>query len=646
MTFCNRLGASPRLTFIFLLLSSFSLAEEISNTSARLKLSGPSTAGSVVDASLVVRVEEALAPGTVITVQQHWLDESRLQHDDPQGEAFLNTRDLPDSEKIYEEVSGVEGGVDAIFAAPGYRVGALGLAAGSNITFEVTNLVLPTVADHQFSLAVFLRPPSKRPRRIATNAVTLEAAEFDRITVTAKSLSRPGKDVDLRVRMEDRFGNLVDDRPLSLDLRVNGAFRQRAELDRSVSLVPGVSFDGPGIYQVELRSGGGGIKAFSNRIRVGDYESDLVWVDFAGMKRESGGRLDPERMLLAGGGYFDLVLPWNERDMTGVVQPEKLVDLRQRTIATTKLVQIASGASQYIWLGNRVAGQGYAVGFVGSNDSRQYPRDHQTVHTAVISGSGGWNKAMNAGNTYVSIGERMIVLPESRELEMAEVRNIGFEITAGGPIDSITLYKNGEALDVAQGARLDESIYQLSVASDSTPFSRVLSLPRNAREWVGYVAIRDARILLPENLVARGWRLNAQPSKRRVDFLTKTHGTVNRLLLLLEETTPDTVLEIGIAEGFEDAAWLPEDRLPQPTPGQRFLVPLAEAESVAVRTMEVSGYSDRLVIERARAPLSEDGSYNYRYQDQSAPRKGDYYYLVIRQQNGAVAFSSTVFIGL
>ena len=646
MTFCNRLGAVPRLTFIFLFLSSFSLAEELSNSSAQLELSGPATVGAVVDVSLVLQSEEALVPGTVITIQQHWLDESRLQHDDPQSGAFLNTSDLPGAEKVYEKVSGVEGGLDSILAVPGYRVGESGLAAGSNITFEVTNLVLPTVADHQFALAVYLRAPSEAPRRIATNSVTLEAAEFDRITVTAKSLSRPGEDVDVRVRMEDRFGNLVDDRPLSLDLRVNGAFRQRAELDRSVSLVPGVSFDVPGIYQVELRSGGGGIKAFSNRIRVGDYDSDVIWVDFGRMDRESGGRLDPEQMLLAGSGYFDLVLPWNEQDMSGVVQPERLVDLRQRTIETTKLVQIVSGASQYTWLGNRVAGLGYAVGFVGSNDSRQYPRDHQTVHTGVISDSDDWIEAMDAGNTYVSIGERIIVLPESRKLEMDDVRNIGFEITAGGPIESITLYKNGEVLDEQRGELLEESVYQLSVSSDSDPFSKVLSLPRNAREWVGYVASRDATIQLPENLVTSGWRLNAQPSKRRVDFLTKTHGTVSRLLLLLEETTPDTVLEIGIAKGFEDAAWLPEDRLPQPTPMQRFLIPLAEADSSAVRGMEVSGYSDRVVVERARASLSEDGSYTYRYQDRSVPRKGDYYYLVIRQQNGAVAFSSTVFIGL
>jgi len=613
---------------------------------ASLVLSSGPVVGSRSSASLDLFVTETLPAGTVLTVQQHWMDESRLQHDDPDGQAYISANvdgvELLAS-KVYVEVTGVEGGLDSLVDAPGFMVGEAELPAGTNIEFQISNIILPSVAGHDFSFSVYIREPGMPEQRVPGKPITLQPAELDRITVSARSLARPGEDVRVRVRMEDRFGNLVGDRNLSLDLRVNGAFRQRADLNLAVSEIPGVSFDVPGVYQVELRTGGGGIRAFSNPVLVGSSELDLLWADFANPTSDTVGRLDRDGLLRSGEGYFDLVLPDVAENVATVAQPEQEVDLRERVPATLKLAQIVAGPGHHLWLAHQAGAQGFPVGLVGANHSRQYPGDFPRVHTGILADSGDWISALGQGDTYVSIGERIIILPKSRRLPLEDVRTLSFEVVASGAIESIALIKNGTAVDIRQGSELDDGTYEFSLYSDSRPFSTLLSRPRNAREWVGYIVTRDATITPGDSA---GWRLNLQSGGRRVDFLTKTHGTTNRLPLMLAEMTQDTVLEIGIAKGFEDAAWLPDDRLPQATPAQRFMIPLAEADSVAERRLDVAGYSDRLAVKRKRAPLTDNLTYDYRYQDRSVPRKGDYYYLVVRQHSGAVAYSSTVFIGL
>lgn len=617
---------------------------------ASLVISGEPVVGSQTNVTLGLNITEALPAGTILTIQQHWMDQSRLQHDDPGAEAYVLAKPGANellTERVYVEVPGIEGGLDSLVDAPGFVVGESGFLAGTDIEFEISDVTLPLVAGHEFSFSVYIRRPGLPEQRVPGTTITLLPAELDRITVAASSLVQPGEDVLVRVRMEDRYGNLVEDRDLSLDLRVNGAFRQRADISSAVSDVPGVVFDVPGVYQVELRTGGGGIRAFSNPVLVDNSNSnsklDLLWADFAAATSDTVGRLGREVLLRSGDGYFDLVLPDSAENVALVAQPEMAVDLRQRVPENLKLVQIVAGPGHHRWLLHQAAEQGFPVGVVGANHTRQYPGDYPRVHTGILADSGDWMTAMRQGDTYVSIGERIIVLPGARSLPLKEVRNLSFKVVAGGPIDSLTLIKNGAPIDVRQGAVREDGAYEFALFTDSRPFSPLLSRPRNAREWVGYIATRDATIAPTESA---GWRLNQQPGGRRVDFLTKTHGTTNRLSLMLEAVTPDTVLEVGIAQGFEDAAWLPGDRLPQPTPAQRYMIPLVEADNLARRNMEVAGYTDQLQVRRERAPLSEVPTYDYRFQDSSVPRTGDYYYLVVRQQNGAVAYSSTVFIGL
>lgn len=639
---------------------------------------GQAVAGATVDASLIFAPGISLPEGTVMTLRQHWLDEVRLQHDSPEAAAYVSIEGVDDVLKTNEKVFGVEGGLDVPTQAPGFQLVGFGLEAGTEVRFSVANLELPKVAGHLFSLVVYVQLPDQQPVRIPGNRIRVRASDFSQISVFASSLVDPGEDINLRVRMEDRFGNLVETRPLSLDLRVNGMFRQRTELEQSVSLVPGVSFETPGSYRVELRTGGGGIRAFSNPIRVGTHDSDIFWVDFGAVTSASTGYLGHEDVLANGAGQFDLVLPADHDahipgsaglladgvamfrlaqpesvvrliDDSGVLvdvaQPELITDLRRFTLENLRLAQVVAGPGHHLWLGHRAAKQGFPIGFVGSSYSRQYPADKPGVYTAVFASADDWFEAMRAGRTYVSIGERMVLLPRTRTRDLSTIRDIEFEIVAGNAISRVILFKNGEIEDVRQGVVTEEGRYELSFFSASRPLSDMLSPPRNAREWVGYIASRDATVLASETM---GFRLNQQ-SPNRVDFLTKTHGRHRALPLYLNDATQDTVLEIGIAPGFEDAAWLPQDRLPQETPMQRYVIPLSGLDDTtagAVRSMEVAGYSDEINLRPGRESLSEDGSYRYQYEDRSVPRIGDYYYLKVELENGGVAYSSPIFIGL
>ena len=168
------------------------------------------------------------------------------------------------------------------------------------------------------------------------------------------------------------------------------------------------------------------------------------------------------------------------------------------------------------------------------------------------------------------------------------------------------------------------------------------SKPRNAREWIGYVLARNAHIGLPG--IKQKSEVKLSDDNRRIDFLTRTHGDRKSILFDLKDVTPDSVIEIGLAAGYEDAAWFPDDRMPSETPSMRFQIPLAEILTMtAVREIDVSGYKDRLVITPVARELNN--SMQVEYIDHSIPRIGDYYYFRVTHADGEMAWSSPMYVG-
>ena len=168
-----------------------------------------------------------------------------------------------------------------------------------------------------------------------------------------------------------------------------------------------------------------------------------------------------------------------------------------------------------------------------------------------------------------------------------------------------------------------------------------MSRPRNAREWVGYVVAQGAMITVDR--VGQYWQVKPGRESRRVDFLTRTHGLDEFLEFELSSANADTVIEIGIAPGYEDVPWIPKDRLPKPTSGQKFLIPIDEAIQGGTRTFDVGGYRDSVRIEPALVPF--ESSMRYEFDDPSTPQLGDYYYFRVRLEDGGFAYTSPIYVG-
>ena len=91
-------------------------------------------------------------------------------------------------------------------------------------------MILPTLAGQDFQLPLGVELPGETRVFLPAQLFRLQAGELTKLSLFAESLSQPGEVVDLWLRAEDQYGNLVASADLSLDLRVNGTFRQRIDV--------------------------------------------------------------------------------------------------------------------------------------------------------------------------------------------------------------------------------------------------------------------------------------------------------------------------------------------------------------------------------------------------------------------------------
>jgi hypothetical protein len=611
-------------------------------------------------------------PGSAISFSEHWLQRSGLQTSSSEADGYVNL--VTRIEGVQFEIGevtreGVHGGLDSIVSVPVFRVTEGLIPAGTTLAFAIGNLTLPKIALQQFALAAYIRRNESAPFTLLTgNSLLVQAGRLERLSLRADSLAQPGEEVGLWLRLEDQFGNLAADRTVSLDLLVNGTFRNRLSVQSAVQVIRGVKFDLPGVYRIDIRSGGGGLKTTSNPILVSNRQEQILWANIGAHSNRSDGSQTFDELLDRQQGRYDLTVPADHEfdptqqgDVVAIHDDKDSVirfanpDGRQISAALAesptvlkyqnpdelRLTQIVSDDSVYIWMGESVASRGYETGFIAIDHSHQYPGGSTETFTGIITLPGQtWFDALAAGQTYVSVGEMITLLVDHRALATTEVRVPGVEVIAGSPIEYIALIKNGTV--IASRSEPDDSgqLFTLSVSSSSEPYSGLNSQPRNGREWIGYVATRDSPVQVAPGA---GW-LTRQSSHQRIDFLTRTHGDSRRLNLTLTEPTADTVLEIGLAAVVEDAAWIPVDRLPQKIAAQRFLIPLGEMQQGAVRSFGVAGYNDRLEV--TPSLVAGETQTKFSYADSTSPRIGDYYYFFVRLTSGAFAYSSPVFVEL
>ena len=636
---------------------------------------GQSLANGVVYAEINYQLPVSLVAGGSIVLRQQWMEVRRLQIETPTSTNFVRlVTDEPSTAQLLArdvEVVGIAGEAGYQASAIAFDVTSGVLQAGTILRFVVDRLQLPKAATTHYEIPLYLKNNQEASlTRVPGNTIQIRPGDFSQLRLYSSSVATPGELVDLWVRLEDEYGNIAQAQNLSLDLLVNGVFTERLDVVTPVQKIDGISFQAAGTYQLELRTGGGGISAISNPVLVSDKPYSIIWADLGVPAELLPGPHAGEELTRNAIGRYDLTLPTNheilddtsvkshwqslaaggaslmlsKRDTASftIAKPEQPTDLRRMVPGNLQLIEIISGGSVYDWFGNRAAMMGFRVGFTGSNYGHQYPGQYREVNTAIWLTEGQhWFDAMSKHQTYVSVGSKIVLAVSPMNLGLEPTRNLALQIAAASPILSVEVFKNGSLFKTRRQLDTGGSRFRLVVDSSSKPFSRLMSRPRNAREWVGYILAQGAGVTVDR--VGQYWQIKPGRESRRVDFLTRTHGLDEFLEFELTSVNADTVIEIGIASGYEDVAWIPKDRLPKPTPGQKFLIPIDEAIQGGTRTFEVEGYRDSVRIEPALVPF--ETSMRYEFDDPSTPQIGDYYYFRVRLQDGGFAYTSPIYVG-
>lgn len=659
------------------------------NGQYELRLKGSAIAGSIVDGELLVRPGLLLQAGARIMIGRHWTDPSRLQADDSQEPDYVSVDANADSSLLFSHgyvgTKGLFGGLESLADSIVFTLESGQLVQGEAVSFRLNDLQLPSHALEAYRFGVFISRSAEAPFvQLTGKSVAIVAGGLQRITLHADSLVKPGEALKLHLRMEDQFGNLAKDQPLSVDLLINGVFRQRVEATTAVHRIEGVSFDAPGTFLVEARTGGGGLRSISNPVHVDLRDVGLIWADFNAATTKSDGARTTEELRRQRSGQYDLVIPVDHRqfELTPTVTmvdgvrveavqseggqyvnlsragasdiwllgAESPFDIRWLTPDVNVLTEVTSGRSKYLWMSERVAAAGFKSGVTGSNHSHQYPDKAQPVYTAIMTNTSmDWFDALSAGRTYVSVGEKIILQGLPMTIIAGETPKFSVTAIAASSIKGMTLLKNGEPVRTEGNKVIDENKLTLGLYSPNLPQGRLLTLPRNAREWIGFLVARGAELQVIDTPLY--WDVRQGANKSRLDFYTRTHGREHALDVHLVNADPDTVLELSIASGYEDAAWLPTDRLPAETNALRFMVSLDEIVQGVSRNSNNDGYVDSVSLDMAGATIDQTMTITMAMtmtlsaRGIPASRVGDYYQISVELNNGGYALSAPIHAG-
>ena len=637
------------------------------------------TVGKTTNIRIVYIPKSDFGPDAALMVGHPWQYPSNLQFTSQDSTEYLQVSSGENQFVFsHERWSGSHGGMDTIAELPVVKLVASTIRANQAIVLELNNYQLPNEVLQTFTIPIYVKLNAAAPFvLVPPHLVELSAGPLSQLALDADSLLQPGEEVNLKVHLLDSFGNLTRDRVLSLDLLVNGSFKQRIDVTSAIQVVRNVRFNVPGVYQLEVRSGGGGLRGMSNPVLVEEnHREKIVWLNLGITTNLSDGTLPAEP--LAYTGLFDVELAADHSEyltsesrseidgvhavhsfkagsrqqyltLQNAGQQKVLVtlaeaptDIRYLSPDELKLAQIAGHDSAYLWHGEQVVGSGYPVGFVAVNHTHQSKPEASKLFTAVRVNPGQtWFDALENAQTYVSVGSKIILQYDMNRLAVDKRRSLSIRVIADQPVVSIALIKNGEQIARLAKVNPQPGHLDFQLHSSSQPRSTHHSKPRNAREWIGYLGTRDNSLSV--QLLEQGWLARLSNDKQRVDFMTRTHGLAKRLAVTVANPSQDTVLEVGFASGYEDAAWLPIDRLPQAIPAQRYLIPYSEVEQGATRIMSIDGYEDKMTISRSLLPLESDLEFDH--EDLSRARIGDYYYFIVVLSDGSYAVSSPQLVG-
>jgi hypothetical protein len=128
------------------------------------------------------------------------------------------------------------------------------------------------------------------------------------------------------------------------------------------------------------------------------------------------------------------------------------------------------------------------------------------------------------------------------------------------------------------------------------------------------------------------------------NFATQTRGDESFIDLTLSNITADATLVLDMQDTLETGSAPPFLRTHQMNQGGRFEVKLSELAAGKVsQTFPVSGYEDGVSVRAVVA--APEKMRKFRFTDAEQVTHGDQYFVVVRQMNGGMAWSSPIWVG-
>ena len=341
-------------------------------------------------------------------------------------------------------------------------------------------------------------------------------------------------------------------------------------------------------------------------------------------------------------------------------------DWRSSDTDMETLVEIMSMHGTFEWFGNYYLRNGHQIGFVAASDDHRTHPGYTGTRPRGMSQFGGLAAALASEKTSDAIfdalkqrrvyaattAERIIVDLElngeqmGQRIAYGEDRRLRVRVMGTAPVSEIAVVKNGDEvyrMRPLKASLADRVTAQLSFESSTEPFIR--DSPRGVRRWSGTINVRGAKLVdygAPriENRHLERWEREGNGLR----FRTATRGRADSVLIDLEEATPSTEIVVGLDEGSEFGKAPIHVRPYRAHPAQMIGFQFSDLrDGLLAKELEADPDSDRVTLQLISddQPLDCD----FEFVDQGVAGHGDYYYVRVKQLDGAMAWSSPVWVG-
>ena len=364
--------------------------------------------------------------------------------------------------------------------------------------------------------------------------------------------------------------------------------------------------------------------------------------------------------------YQGLRTRYDTNDVLIIPHAHQPGDWRNSDTDMETLVEIMSMHGTFEWFGNYYLRNGHQVGFVAASDDHRTHPGYTGTRPRGMTQFGGLAAALASEKTRDAIfdalkqrrvyaattADRIIVDLElngeqmGRRTAYSEDRRLRARVMGTAPVSEVAVVKNGDAvyrmrpLKANLGRRVTA---QVAFESSTEPFIR--DSPRGVRRWSGTIEVRGAELVgyrVPhvENRHLERWEREGS----RVRFQTATRGRADSVLLDLEGASPSTEIVVSLDQGTEFGKAPIHVRTYRTHPARILTLQFSDLRDGLLETeLPAELDSDRVTLQLVSndQPLDCD----FEFVDNGAAAQGDYYYVRVKQLDGAMAWSSPIWVG-